>query len=55
MSHNLAAISEMTNRAILLDSGRIVLDGSAPEVISKYLSRAAGHPGGARSLPMSVE
>ena len=43
VSHNLAAISEMTKRAILLDSGRIVLDGSAPEVISKYLSRAAGH------------
>jgi lipopolysaccharide transport system ATP-binding protein len=42
VSHNLAAISEMTNRAILLDGGHIVLDGSVAEVISKYLSRGAG-------------
>jgi lipopolysaccharide transport system ATP-binding protein len=42
VSHNLAAISEMTDRAILLDAGRIVLDGPAAEVISKYLSRGAG-------------
>ena len=42
VSHNLAAISEMTNRAILLDAGRIVCEGPVADVISKYLSRGAG-------------
>ena len=42
VSHNLAAISEMTNRAILLDAGSIVCDGPVADVISKYLSRGAG-------------
>jgi lipopolysaccharide transport system ATP-binding protein len=42
VSHNLAAISEMTNRAILLDAGSIVCDGPVADVISKYLSRGVG-------------
>jgi lipopolysaccharide transport system ATP-binding protein len=42
VSHNLAAISEMTNRAILLEGGRIVLDGPVADVVSTYLSRGAG-------------
>jgi ABC-type polysaccharide/polyol phosphate transport system ATPase subunit len=42
VSHNLAAISEMTNRTILLDAGSIVCDGPAADVISRYLSRGSG-------------
>jgi lipopolysaccharide transport system ATP-binding protein len=42
VSHNLAAISELVDRAILLDAGSIVLDGSVADVISKYLSKGAG-------------
>lgn len=44
VSHNLAAISELTNRAILLDAGRIVCDGPVSNVISKYLARGVGQP-----------
>jgi lipopolysaccharide transport system ATP-binding protein len=43
VSHNLAAVSEMADRALLLDTGSIVLDGSVSDVVSKYLSRGAGH------------
>jgi lipopolysaccharide transport system ATP-binding protein len=35
VSHNLAAISEMSSRAILLDAGSIVCDGPVADVISK--------------------
>jgi homopolymeric O-antigen transport system ATP-binding protein len=36
VSHNLAAINELTHRAVLLDSGRAVAVGSTTEVISAY-------------------
>jgi lipopolysaccharide transport system ATP-binding protein len=42
VSHNLAAVSEMADRALLLDAGSIVLDGLVSDVVSKYLSRGAG-------------
>jgi lipopolysaccharide transport system ATP-binding protein len=38
VSHNLAAISELTRRAILLDSGRVVAQGTSAEVVSTYYS-----------------
>jgi ABC-type polysaccharide/polyol phosphate transport system ATPase subunit len=44
VSHNLAAISEMADRALLLDSGRVAIDGSVSEVISTYLSKGATAP-----------
>jgi lipopolysaccharide transport system ATP-binding protein len=44
VSHNLSAISEMADRALLLDSGRIVIDGAVSDVISTYLSKGAIEP-----------
>lgn len=43
-SHQLAAISEMASRAILLDSGRIVVDGDVSHAISTYLSKGGTAP-----------
>ncbi len=37
VSHNLAAIAELTTRAILLNSGSVKAEGSASEVIAAYL------------------
>jgi len=39
VSHNLAAISELTHRAILLESGRVAGEGPPSEVISAYYSQ----------------
>jgi lipopolysaccharide transport system ATP-binding protein len=41
VSHNMAAIAEMANRALLLDAGSIIIDGSVPSVVSTYLARGA--------------
>jgi lipopolysaccharide transport system ATP-binding protein len=41
VSHNLAAIAEMADRVLLLDSGSIAVDGSVAEALSVYLSRGA--------------
>jgi lipopolysaccharide transport system ATP-binding protein len=40
VSHNLPAISSLTHRAILLDSGRIVAQGASADVVSAYYSYA---------------
>jgi lipopolysaccharide transport system ATP-binding protein len=39
VSHNLAAITEMASRAILLDAGRIITDGTVPQALSAYISK----------------
>ncbi len=44
VSHNLAAVSEMSDRALLLDAGAVVVDGSTAEAVSTYLSRGARQP-----------
>ncbi len=41
VSHNLAAIAEMADRALLLDAGSIAIDGSVTDALSTYLSRGA--------------
>jgi lipopolysaccharide transport system ATP-binding protein len=41
VSHNLAAVAEMADRALLLDSGSVAVDGSVAEAVSTYLSRGA--------------
>ncbi|MBV8056746.1 MAG: ATP-binding cassette domain-containing protein [Deltaproteobacteria bacterium] len=41
VSHNMAAIAEMANRALLLDAGSVVIDGTVPTVVSTYLARGA--------------
>jgi lipopolysaccharide transport system ATP-binding protein len=41
VSHNLAAIAEMTDRALLLEAGSVAIEGSVTDVLSTYLSRGA--------------
>jgi homopolymeric O-antigen transport system ATP-binding protein len=48
VSHNLAAVAQLTNRALLLKAGTIAFDGETPAAISAYL---AGRP--ERSLYVS--
>lgn len=38
VSHNMAAVEKLCTRALLLESGRIRIDGSVREVLSDYLS-----------------
>jgi ABC-type polysaccharide/polyol phosphate transport system ATPase subunit len=44
VSHQLAAIGEMAKRTLLLDSGRIIVDGAVETAISTYLSKGASAP-----------
>ena len=44
VSHNLAAIKRMADRALLLDSGSVVIDGSVSDAVSTYLSKGATAP-----------
>jgi lipopolysaccharide transport system ATP-binding protein len=38
VSHNMGAVTELCERALLLEGGRITLDGKPTEVVSTYLS-----------------
>ena len=40
ISHHLPSITRLCERAILLDEGKMVMDGYAPDVVSYYLSNA---------------
>jgi lipopolysaccharide transport system ATP-binding protein len=42
VSHNLQAVAQLCDRAILLDEGRIVRDGPSSEVVAHYLHTATG-------------
>jgi lipopolysaccharide transport system ATP-binding protein len=42
VSHNMAAVSRLCQRALLLREGTLVEDGPAPAVVARYLSGAAG-------------
>jgi lipopolysaccharide transport system ATP-binding protein len=44
VSHNLAAISEMTTRVILLSAGRVEIDGDVSRAVSAYLSHGVQKP-----------
>jgi lipopolysaccharide transport system ATP-binding protein len=45
VSHNLAAIAELTDRALLLNSGSVVVDGSVASALSAYMSAGTKKPG----------
>jgi lipopolysaccharide transport system ATP-binding protein len=45
VSHNLAAIAELTDRALLLTSGSVAVDGSVADVLSAYLAAGMKTPG----------
>jgi len=42
VSHNMAAVTRICQRTILLDGGRILRDGSSPKVVSDYLKSGLG-------------
>lgn len=42
VSHNMPAITNLCDRAILLDEGRVIEDGPSPAVVSAYLNSASG-------------
>ncbi len=44
VSHNMGAIKSLCNRAILIDKGRLSLDGTVDEVVNRYLSSGAERP-----------
>jgi lipopolysaccharide transport system ATP-binding protein len=42
VSHNMGAVAELCNRAVLLNQGRLVLDGGPAEVIDAYMGQTSG-------------
>jgi len=44
VSHNLTAITNLCHRALLMESGKLVLDGEPSGVISSYLERLSDSP-----------
>jgi lipopolysaccharide transport system ATP-binding protein len=42
VSHNMAAITRLCSRAILLDKGRIEADGRIDDVVARYIAGSAG-------------
>jgi len=42
VTHHVAGISELCDRAIVLNHGRLVADGKVDEVVSTYLSKSLG-------------
>jgi homopolymeric O-antigen transport system ATP-binding protein len=42
VSHNMQAIARLCQRTLLLDGGRVVRDGSSPEVVAEYLQTGHG-------------
>jgi lipopolysaccharide transport system ATP-binding protein len=45
VSHNPGAVAELCTRAILLEEGRMVADGSVPDVLSRYSQLIATYQG----------
>jgi lipopolysaccharide transport system ATP-binding protein len=44
VSHNLAAVSHMADRAVLLESGQITANGLVDDLVSAYLSKSGKKP-----------
>lgn len=45
VSHNMASVVNLCQRAILLDAGKTVIDGKAAEVVQKYLANTTSSGG----------
>jgi lipopolysaccharide transport system ATP-binding protein len=55
VSHNMSAVRTLCGRAVLLDGGRLSLDGTAEDVISKYLASFAAGGNAAVMLPSGTD
>ena len=42
VSHNMQAVARLCERTLLLEGGRVVLDGPSPEVVAQYLQTGHG-------------
>jgi lipopolysaccharide transport system ATP-binding protein len=42
VSHNMQAVSQLCDRALLLEDGRVVRDGPSEEIVAHYLQTSAG-------------
>jgi len=42
ISHNMSTVTRLCNRIILLESGRLVMDGTAHQVVNHYLNAGVG-------------
>ena len=51
VSHDMAAITRLCRRAVLLDHGQVVADGPATEVVHRYLHGGALHGAAVREWP----
>jgi lipopolysaccharide transport system ATP-binding protein len=58
VSHNMQAVSQLCDRAIMLERGSVVLDGPSGDVVASYLQTVAGtasvrhfEPGGVEPAP----
>jgi lipopolysaccharide transport system ATP-binding protein len=54
VSHNMAAISELTRRCIFLENGKIKAEGATPAVVQQYLAIAAGTDGVYQSKSIQI-
>ena len=51
VSHDMAAITRLCRRAVLLDQGKVVADGPAAEIVHRYLHGGAMHGAAVREWP----
>jgi len=51
VSHDMAAVTRLCTRVVLLDRGTVIADGRASEVIQKYLHGGATHGAAVREWP----
>ncbi len=49
VSHNMSAISELTQRCVYLEGGQVKADGLTPAMVQRYLSLASEHGGSFQS------
>jgi lipopolysaccharide transport system ATP-binding protein len=54
VSHNLQAVAEFCQRAILLEKGRVAADGSTDQVIRRYLDTAERREGRSARGPVQI-
>ena len=54
VSHNLKAVGDLCQRAVLMDAGAIVADGSTANVVQTYLGRERGKVSTARSVDVEI-
>src|SRR3954470_14950655 len=54
VSHNLQAVAEFCQRAILLEKGRVIADGPTGQVVRRYLDTASNHENRIAQGPVRV-